>query len=162
MANVIRLTKKELQNLKEGLDKAMAELQSKKDSLDKFSDRPIEFLNKFGIDILEYIRKSRNLRERFITGVREIIGSFRHIVNKCLRCKIAVLLILLGTLGKSGMVWGGLMEALDKVMDSVKNFFEHTSSQMDRALRSIEAQLNGIRPANIALRICESLGYCPA
>jgi len=156
-----KLSNEELKNLEENLNKAMAELEKEKGLMDRFYHQPIEFLKNFGIKIMNYIQKSADLAKRFVNGIRDIIDGVKRIVNKCLRCKTAVLCILIGTLGKSNLVWGAVVGAMDFIKDSVKQFFDKTGKEVDKAFSFIDNTIDKMRPSHLAILICQSLGYCP-
>ena len=156
------LSKIEIEDLRRGINELMIVLEKNRKELYDFFEKPIQYLNRFRIKILDYIRLSQGLRTRFVAAIRELIGSFQNVVNRCLRCKLAVIFIMMATLGKSAQNWGAIMEVIEKVKNGIKEYLEDTSDQLDNILRTIDDFVNRGSPSRLALRICESLGYCSA
>ncbi len=160
MATPSKLSKNDIQNLKEGLNKVFYQLENDKFLFNDFYNDPIQFLKGYDIKILDYLNEFRSLKDRLKIAIREVINQFGRIINSCLICKTTVLLILFGTLGKSGVIWTGILDVVDYIIDSLKDYFDRTSAEIERAFDSIDNRLDRIRPSHLALQICISMGYC--
>lgn len=161
MAKEYKLSIEELTNLRRGLEKAFKDLEMNSDLFNDFNETPFIFLERYNIVILSYVNSVRSIKNRFEVAVREIIQSFGRYVNPCLVCKLAVLLIISAILGKAGVAWAGVLEFSDKILESLKEYFEGTQSQLERIIVNLDERIDRMRPSLLALKICEGLGYCP-
>lgn len=74
MANNERLDDRELANLRECLNNLMRDLESDKEAVIKFLERPFEFLRRKKIKAIDYIENCYHLRNLFVRFIHDLIG----------------------------------------------------------------------------------------
>ncbi|MEA9415611.1 hypothetical protein [Flavobacterium sp. PL02] len=159
-----KLSKEEILNLKEGLNEVFIELENNNSAFNDFYNNPIEFFNRFKITSLNYLSNYNSLKDRLTfairDAIRDAIGQFGRIVSSCLICKTTVLLIIFGTLGKTAVLWEGVLASINFIKDGVKEYFELTSNEIDRIFNALDRRTNNITPSHLAFQICINLGHC--
>lgn len=159
MANS-ELTAEELNDLEEKLDAMASDLNQNPERIAQLRARPFTFLNEYRIKVLKYIRKSRELARSLITSVRTFIRKIDQKIGSCAKCKIAAVLIMLGTLGKVGLAWEAVTEVIDGIVSALKKYFDKTSAWFEGLFARLDKAIDGYKPADIAIKICRDLGYC--
>ncbi|MXO03962.1 hypothetical protein [Flavobacterium sp. HBTb2-11-1] len=161
MATPINLSEDDIQNLRTELNKMFDQLRTDESNFTEFYRNPIKFLQNFKIKALDYLNGFNSLKDRLNTALKHIIDQSGRIVNSCLICKTTVLIIIFGTLGKSALLWNGISSGLNAIKDGLKDYFDKTSTEIERSFNFIDEKLEVITPSHLALQICKNLGYCP-
>lgn len=160
MADNNELTDEELNDLQEKLDIIASDLNQNPDRIELLRARPIAFLNEYRIKVLKYIRKSATLTRSMISSVRSFIKKVNGKIGSCVKCKIAVLLIMLGALGKVGLAWEAIVDGIDNIISALKKYFDKTREWFKEQFARLDKAIDGYKPADIAIKICRYLGYC--
>lgn len=161
MSNFESFTNDEILNLKIGIDSLLADLKSDTKLVSQFYSKPIHTLKKYGIKVMNYIKKERGIASRFTQSIREFIRLMNKVINSCFKCHLAVLIIMMATLGKARLGWSSIIELLDKILKALKDYFGKTSEEIKRLLNKVNEFIGKYRPSELALLICKDLNLCP-
>jgi hypothetical protein len=155
------LTEDEIANLREGIKNLMIDLEKKGIEQREFYSNPTFFLRKYKIKVMDYIHRAGGLAGRLSRSIREVIRLMKNIINPCFGCKLAVLVIMIATLGKIQYYWDLLFQVADNILESLRKYFDKTSQEIERLFNGADEYFRQYRPAELALLICKDLGFCP-
>lgn len=157
----LALDNNEIDNLREQMAVIDFDLRYDNRLLSVFIRNPIAFLETYNIKILKYILSTKKLKKQFTVFNREILIKARGMVNRCLICKISILMIMSAVLAKLELAWENCIEAINKFADSINKYFGDTGVLVDSYFDKITSQLDNLTPPALALAICRHYNQCP-
>lgn len=121
---------------------------------------PSIFLSRFRIKVQNYIKRSRDLLNRFNNSVRNLFTHLADMANKCLACKVAVLLIFYAILGKAGGAWHLTVGVCNVILEQVNKFFKDTGKSANQFCEWLSKLADNVQPHELALKICRMHNLC--
>lgn len=149
----------EIENLREEMKKLEISLDHA-ENRDSFFENPYaSLMNNFNIKILKRVR----FNDDFVAVFNENIRKFRPLFNKCLICKVAVMILLYTLLSYTGFIDIADIPALilaSEFIKGIEDFFGGTRTEIEKLLKIIKETLKALSVPNIALQICQYFGFC--
>lgn len=149
----------EVENLKTALEEIESELTRDPNKWNDFLDDPLFYLSGFNITLLESFRTNTEIARNFNETAISILKP-KLIFNRCLGCKIGVMIFFYALIGQVGYMISISIEMFKTVLDGLEKWFGQTSAESDSLLKKLSALIDHLTISELALTICRHSGHC--
>jgi hypothetical protein len=162
MAENIKLSLEEIENLKLKFDELSFIFEQNKEEFLKFKDAPVTYLRNFGLDVMKYLNYEvyPSLIRSFSRIIRNIL-RFRQVFDRCSWCKILALTIIYTTCGKARIAIDGLYGVLSAIIEAIEHIFDRANELVQDILDYLNNIADRLSPFEMAKFLCQVLNYCP-
>lgn len=160
MENIENFSDAEIDNLRNALGEIDKELQINPSSKELLISKPLSFLKKFKIKIIDYFNESKELVRRFTSSINELFKNINSMANQCIVCKLGVILLCYSILGKAKIGWDLTKAAIDKVAEMASKLLHKTSKQATKLVEWLDSINKLFSTSELALRICQYHNLC--
>jgi len=150
----------EIENLRTGLKKIELELNINPEKWKDFLEDPMSYLSEFNITLLESFQSNAELIISFNETAISVLIPSKMIFNKCLGCKIGIIILFYSLMGHVGYMINITIEMLRTVLDGLGKWLGGTSDDSDRLIKKLSALIDHLTISELALTICRQSGHC--
>lgn len=150
----------EIENLNVELEKIKLNLEDSPNNWDNFINNPISYLAKFNITLLNRFQTNSILAEQFNDGLRKILRKVGRIFNKCLACKIGVMIFVYALIGDIGYMINFSLDLLNAALSVAEKWLKGSSRDSNSLLNRLSATLDQLSIPELALTICRHYKQC--
>jgi len=159
--NYEAFSENEIQNLQEGLIQLELELLVQPDLWYDFINDPISFLSRFNISLLNRFKSKPHFAGHFNETVRSILGKFERIFNRCLACKLGVIILVYSLIGHVGEIIEITIDSIRALRYAFEKLFGGTSEAFESLSKKLESRLKQLTIPGLALTVCQYYKQCP-
>jgi|GEM_PF-2329211 len=150
----------EIENLNRELEKIRLNLEDSPNNWDNFINSPISYLAKFNITLLNRFQNNSKLAEQFNDELSKILRKIRRIFNKCLACKIGVMIFVYALIGDVGYMINFTLDLLNAALSVAEKYLKGTSRDSNSLLNRLSSTLDQLSIPELALTICRHYKQC--